>query len=119
VTFKPLPLVYVAGPYSSDPVHNTRRAILVGEELEQAGCAVLIPHLSLLWDLVSPAGVERWYERDLHLLARCDALVRLNGRSVGVQAEVVVAREREIPVFEHPTARTDFGDWVARWKEKR
>jgi len=98
------PLVYVAGPYSSNPAGNVRRAIEEAEKIEGIGAAVLIPHLSLLWDMVSPAPVGRWYERDLHLLERCDALVRIPGESYGADQEVAFAEERDIPVFPCTTA---------------
>lgn len=95
------PLVYIAGPYTKpDPVENTRRAIEVGEAIEHNLVTnVFIPHLSLLWHIVSPAPIERWYERDHAVLARCDALYRMEGESLGADMEVEFARERGIWVF--------------------
>lgn len=93
-------LIYVAGPYTHpDPVKNTHNAIRVGEKVERLGAAVFIPHLSLVWHLVSPAPIERWYERDLAVLERCDALVRIPGPSTGADAEVARAEELGLPVF--------------------
>jgi hypothetical protein len=97
---KTRPLIYVAGPYSSNPVHGTRAAIMAGTELEVAfDVGIVIPHLSLLWDIVCPAPVETWYVRDFDLLERCDALVRLTGKSTGADNEVNYARRCCIPVF--------------------
>lgn len=94
------PLVYIAGPYTSgDPVVNTRSAITWGESVERHGCDVVIPHLSMLWHLVSPAPLERWYARDLAVLARCDALVRIPGPSSGADAEVQFAAQLGIRSF--------------------
>lgn len=94
------PLVYIAGPYTrDDPVLNTRAAVEWGEVVESYDCDVVIPHLSLLWHAISPAPLERWYERDLAVLARCDALVRFPGASTGADAEVEFAREHGIPCF--------------------
>lgn len=105
------PLVYIAGPYTrDDPVLNTRDAVQWAEGVEAEGCDVVIPHLSLLWHAISPAPIERWYERDLAVLARCDALVRFPGPSTGADAEVEFARDRGIRVF------IDWGtfrEWVA------
>lgn len=96
----PRPLVYIAGPYThDDPVLNTRSAVQWGEAIEQEGCDVVIPHLSLLWHAISPAPLDRWYQRDLAVLARCDALVRFPGASTGADAEMTYAKARSIPVF--------------------
>lgn len=106
------PLVYVAGPYTRpDPVENTHNAVRAAEEIEALGCDVVIPHLSLLWHAISPAPLERWYERDLAVMRRCDALVRLPGVSTGADAEVAEFRG---PVFFWPYARDDLASWIAR-----
>jgi nucleoside 2-deoxyribosyltransferase len=117
MTVDVLPLVYLAGPYTSNPLANTRAAVAAAERIEAFGVAVVIPHLSLLWDLLAPAPVERWYERDLHVLARCDALVRLPGDSVGADAEVAFALGRGIAVFDEPThSNHPLAIWVRCWR---
>ncbi len=112
----PKPLVYVAGPYTSDPVAGTRAAVHAAEQAERLGAAVVIPHLSLLWDCISHAPADRWYERDLYLLARCDAVLRLPGSSEGADREVRFARGRGIPVFHAGGDLSDLGDWIASWR---
>jgi hypothetical protein len=95
-----LPLIYIAAPYGSDPVGNTRRAVEAGMGLYRLGVAVpLIPHTSLVADLVCPMPAEDWYTYDLHLLERCDAVWRLPGDSKGADAELERAVELGIPVF--------------------
>lgn len=104
------PLVYVAGPYTHpDPVLNTHTAVRAAEEIEMLGCYVVIPHLSLLWHAISPAPVERWYERDLAVMHRCDALVRLPGESAGADAEVAAFKG---PVFYWPEYWKSLEDWI-------
>ncbi len=93
------PLVYIAGPYSSDPVTNVRSAIRVAEVIEARQCAVIIPHLSMLWDLIRPAPIHVWYGRDIEVLLHCDALVRFEGDSTGADREVEIARENDIRTF--------------------
>jgi hypothetical protein len=94
------PLVYVAGPYSSDPIGNTRRAVDAGLALWRTGeVAVFIPHLSMFADLVEPMTVDRWYEFDADMLMHCDALYVLPGESVGVSAEIDLADKLGIPHF--------------------
>lgn len=95
------PLIYVAGPYTKpDPVENVRLAIGWAEEIENHGCAVFIPHLSMLWHLVSPADINRWYVRDLEVLDHCTALLRFPGLSVGADREVEYAGKLGLPVFD-------------------
>lgn len=95
------PLVYVAGPYTyGDPVLNTRRAINAAEGLLRNGLVTpVVPHLSMFWHLVHPRDLDWWYDYDVALLARCDALFRLAGESIGADREVAFAAERSIPTF--------------------
>lgn len=113
----PKPLVYLAAPYSSDPVRNTRQAIESGMDLWQSGLvAVVISHLSLLSDLVRPMSSADWYRFDLDLVEHCDAVLRLDGDSTGADVEVDCARRRGIPVF---TERTELFAWAGRWAVAR
>jgi hypothetical protein len=108
------PLVYVAGPYSSDPVVNTHEAVKFGMDLWDHGrCAVIIPHLSMFAHLVAPHDVDDWYAFDLDQLAHCHALFRLPGLSAGADREEAFAREHGIPVFNRAV---DLGQWLARWE---
>ncbi len=112
------PLTYIAGPYSTgDQVENTRAAIQFAENIEKGfEVAVFIPHLSMLWHTVSPANWERWIERDLHYVERCDALIRMEGKSTGADAEVAFARKLRIPVFGIGSSSGDFAKWREEWK---
>jgi nucleoside 2-deoxyribosyltransferase len=104
--------VYLAGPYTKpDPVENTRNALLAADRLYAAGLFPVVPHLSLLSHLVAPHPPEYWYEFDMHLLDRCDALLRLPGESPGADREVDFAMGRVIPVFRSED------DLLAWWKE--
>lgn len=106
-------LVYIAGPYTRpDPVENTHNTIRLAEQIEALGCDVVIPHLSLLWHIVSPAPLERWYERDLAVMRRCDAVVRLPGDSTGADAEVAEAITCGIPMFAWPNGSAAFIRWL-------
>lgn len=110
------PLIYVAGPYTSDPVPCTQAAVKAGEEIERLGCDVVIPHLSMLWDLISPAPATRWYERDNAVLVRCDAVFRMPGLSSGADAEVALALDHGIPVFYNLST---LADWAAEFRMRR
>jgi hypothetical protein len=93
-------IVYVAGPYSiGDQAENVRKAILMAERLIAEGFIPFIPHLSHLWQLMSPHKYEFWMELDAHYLLRCDALLRIPGESAGADREVELAKSKWIPVF--------------------
>lgn len=115
------PLVFISGPYTHpDPITNTRHAIVTGSQLYHRGHVVpFIPHLTMLWHLVTPQPVEYWYELDLHHLERCDAVLRLPGESTGADREVTHAHELGIPVFTPTEPRLDLtviDDWARSWK---
>lgn len=92
-------LVFLAGPFTSNPMHGTRTASLAGDVLYEAGYDVYVPHLSILDDLISPHDSDYWYERTLHMVEHCDLLLQLPGESVGADREAARARELGIPTF--------------------
>src|SRR5262245_39762275 len=81
MTYSDRPLVYLAGPYTRpDPVENTHTVIRLASELVDEGLVTpVVPHLTLLWHLVSPRPLEFWYEYDVAILGRCDAVFRIVG----------------------------------------
>ena len=92
-------LVYLAGPYTKpDPCENVNRTCSLATELIDLGFAPLIPHLTMLWHVITPRPIEFWYDYDLQLVLRCDALLRIPGESTGADREVEFARQRGIPV---------------------
>lgn len=98
---KPPILVYLAGPYTKpDPCANTNTTIKVADELAALGFVPFVPHLTLLWHVVSPHPYEFWTEYDLHWLRQCDALLRIPGESSGADKEIAEARRICIPVFD-------------------
>ncbi len=103
---QPLPLVYIAAPYLvPDPVWNTHDVIKLASRLYETELVVpLVPHLTLLWHAVEPHPAEYWYEYDLHLLRRCDAVLRVAGPSKGADIETDEAASLGIPVFRDEAA---------------
>lgn len=98
-TMKNRPAVYIAGPYSSDPVKGTRAAVRAADRIWAAGGSPYVPHLTYLWDVISPKPRKEWLELDLQWLARCDVLLRLPGDSSGADGEVAFALTKEIPIY--------------------
>ena len=92
--------VYVAGPYSRDPIGGARGAIEAAHALLDAGHQPYVPHLTLLLDLARHRPYEEWLALDLAWLAQCEAVLRLPGDSLGADREVARARELGLTVVE-------------------
>ena len=94
------PLIYIAAPYTNpDPVENTHHACKIADALLEAGFTPLIPHLSLLWHIVSPKPYGVWLAYDRELLKRCDVVLRVPGSSAGATQECTLADSLDIPVI--------------------
>jgi hypothetical protein len=92
--------IYIAAPYSGgDVAQNIRNAVIAAEEIVFLGHTPYVPHLMHLWHMIQPHPIEFWYRYDFEWLAECDALLRLEGESVGADAEVKFAESMGIPVF--------------------
>lgn len=92
--------VYVAGPYSKgDQVLNVRAAVDASNALMFEGFVPFLPHLTMLWHLITPKSYPEWLAYDALWLARCDAVLRLPGESEGADREVDLARSMGLPVF--------------------
>ena len=92
-------LVYVAGPYSSAPIENTRAALMVGDKLWELGYAPFVPHLTMLWHMVSPKCYEEWMAIDRPWLRVCEAMFRIRGVSAGADREELIFLRQGRPVF--------------------
>ena len=97
------PVIYVAGYYSACPTQGTANAIKAFDALLAVGWIPLVPHASLVVDMLSPHPPEFWYRYDMALLARCDAMYvcedALTAKSTGVRDEIAFAVRHDIPVF--------------------
>lgn len=95
------PLLFLAGPYSTNPAHNTNRAIRVATHVWQFGeWAPYVPHLTFFWDAVTPMEYEEWLAYDLAVLKHCKAFCRLPGESKGADGEHARAIEWGLQIVE-------------------
>lgn len=107
------PLVYIAGPYSTDPVTHTRTAVETGLSLWDTGLIIPhIPHLTMVADLIRPRPHGYWCDLDLAHLEHCDAVLRVDGHSPGADREATRAVALGIPVF---SDRVELFTWAKRW----
>jgi len=83
-----------------EPGPNLHAAASVAADLLLAGCNPVVPHVTWILHAIRPdVPVEAWTDWCLSVLARCDALYRLDGESVGADRELERAKELGIPVF--------------------
>lgn len=93
-------LVYIAGPYTyPDQCVNTHAALRAADELADLDFIPFVPHLTHFWHTMSPKPHSFWLAYDMAWLAKCDALLRLPGKSTGAGKETLKADELGIPVF--------------------
>ena len=111
------PLVYIAGPYSSNPDVCTYQAMSVGSRMIDAGLTPIIPHLTHFIELQFPRPYEQWMDYDAELLQVCAHVYRIPGESSGADREVALAEECGIHVWlpEHG----DLGAFIADVKGER
>lgn len=100
------PLVYLAGPYTNDPVYYTRTAVHTANQIDWAlrgmstQAAIYVPHVSLLSDIIMPQPYGAWLELDFAIVERSTAVVRLPGVSPGADRECALAASLSIPVVD-------------------
>ncbi len=112
MTTKPQ-MILIAGPFRSgtgdDPAalaDNLARLeaaawpLFAKGHLPMIGEWVALPVLrSAGAEIGDPLADEVLYPTAERLLARCDAVLRLPGRSVGADQDVAIARQRGLPVY--------------------
>jgi len=93
------PLLYLAGPYTTDPPLCTRAAIQTATAIYQHTHFIpVVPHLSMYWDQETPMPYDDWLTIDFAVIARCHAITRLPGDSPGADLELVHAAEVGVPL---------------------
>lgn len=109
------PLVYVAAPYRGEIPRNVRLAVVTGGMLRDSlGIVDIVPHRSMLDDMYAPKADQYWLDTTMDLMRECDAVYRMQGASVGADAEVAEAGRLGIPVFYDVAG---LRKWVEIWKE--
>ena len=96
--------IYVAGPIThGDTLRNIRKGMLVGIELIKRGFVPFVPHNDMVQYLLDPDTLD--YEtiltQDLAWVKKCDALLRIPGKSPGADREVQYALSQGLFVTRH------------------
>lgn len=98
--------IYVAGPLygSGTPDQNVKNVLRIAEEINRydAGDAFVpfVPHLYFFWHFWHAYPTDYWLRMDKAWLEKCDAMICLEGESLGTALEKRWAKEAGIPV--HP-----------------
>jgi len=97
-------VVYTAGPYNA-PTHwgieqNIQRARVAAAQVWALGAACICPH-AMTAHMSGCCPEENFYEGDLEIVRRCDALLMIEGweNSTGAKREKDEADAKGIPVF--------------------
>jgi hypothetical protein len=107
------PLVYVAAYYTANPAHGMHEAVEAWRILLELGVTPFVPHVSFLLDAFDPRTPDFWYDYDMEILNRCDAMYvcadEKTADSFGVKQEIDYCAEHGIPVF---YSYRDLQHWV-------
>ena len=92
--------IYISSPYTiGNQAENVRRSLLIADQLLKMGHFPYCPCLSHFWHFVSPKSWETWMRIDAAFIPVCDAMLRLEGESVGADREVALAEKLGIKVY--------------------
>lgn len=113
-------LLYIAGPYTIDPVRCTQAAIRTATEVYIEGEYIpVVPHLTMFWHLVTPMSYREWLTIDFAVLARCEAIMRLPGPSQGADMEMVVAVGHTLDVVAFTSMTDEVREpWLSLMREE-
>jgi len=111
-------LVYVAGPFKGRTSWEIEKNVRKAESLALAvwglGVACICPHTNTRFFFHALGeGDSVFYEGDLEILRRCDALVTTDewAESTGARTEVELANKLGIPVFH---GLLDLAKWAGK-----
>lgn len=103
-------IIFISSPYTiGNQLDNVQRQVEAAHTLMDYGYAPLAPLLSHYLEQWRSRPWEEWMEIDFVLLAKCDALLRLDGESRGADLEVAEARRLGIPVVYSVDELTQIG----------
>lgn len=92
-------IIYCSCPMSiGDRELNAKRGIDLAQAALEEGYIPIVPALSYWWNKEWNNSYSMWLCMDLGLLMIADALIYLEGPSVGVEVEKAFAREYHIPI---------------------
>ena len=98
------PRIFIAGPYTRDPLRNTEQAIDAAARLKALGIESYVPHLSHFIEERHKFPYEEWMATSFTWIRCCHALLRLPGTSPGADREVAEAQRLGIPVWTDESA---------------
>lgn len=98
--------IYISGPYTQraegepTPEENQQQAIRAAELMREGGHHCFLPHtLYPAWVDAFGLSYEEVMDECLAWVGKCDAVLRIGGRSPGADAEEQLAREMGMTVY--------------------
>lgn len=93
-------MIFISSPYKiGDTAINVRRQLDCADKLMDLGFCPIVPLESHFQHLVFPRKYSDWLKIDFEKIKRCDAVIRLTGKSEGADKETIYAKKMNIPVF--------------------
>lgn len=97
---KKMLVIYISSAYTlGDIAENVRAQLDASDTLIELGFCPIAPLLSHYQQIYKPRSWYEWMDVDMELVSRCDALLRLPGKSTGADTEVSLAKKLKIPVY--------------------
>jgi hypothetical protein len=92
--------IFISSPYTiGDVAQNVKRQMDLANELMDHGYFPYVPLLSHFLHINNPRPYEDWLALDMQYLVICDALIRLEGASIGADREIEMAKFYAIPIY--------------------
>ena len=102
-------LLYIAGPFSAVDIHGVERYIIIASvialEAWRKGWAVICPHKNTSGFQYAGLPDEVWYQGDIEILSRCDAILLMPGwkTSAGAYDEALYAGKKGLDIYDFET----------------
>lgn len=91
--------IYLSHPITKEPFLNINKAVRAASVLHKLGYVVMVPGLTVLYDMIEPTPYEEYMRWDFAWIEKCDCVIRMPGESQGADREVKHAINKLIPVF--------------------
>ena len=96
---KSKPLVYVAGPISSNPWRCLGEALICWKPMREAGAIPFFPQFGIVHAMIEETDYQEHFDYGIDMMLKCDLVVRMPGKSPGADAEEGEAKAHGIPVI--------------------
>ena len=92
--------IFISGPYEGiNIVSNIREALYRADKVAELGHYPFVPQLRYFWEFLVPHAKEFWMHQNTGWILKCDAVLRIAGKSESADEEVNFAIEYDRKVY--------------------